>query len=363
MRIGFVAEPYEESHASGMGYVVLELMRQLAMDAGGNELVVFSSKPIDKTLVPGVHENVLVPASFIGKLFWFCKPKTSVDVLLYQVPLLPLIVPRRIKSVAMCQELGSQKTQVHGFRERALALVRDQILMPISLKRAAHITAASQATKNDLLKFYRLHDRDVVVIHDGFQDLSNVASNDLVVESRMRPYFFFAGKVKPRKNVHGIVSGFIEFKKRTGADCKLVIGGDYGGAYYQNMVDNLRRSGLESEVFFPGYVTGASLVSFYKNAIAFVFPSFNEGFGMPPLEAMSLGTPVITSNMSSMPEVVGDAALLVDPYSAQSISGAMEKIYTDKVLRAQLVEKGLERCTQFSWQKAGQEYVALINAL
>jgi len=363
MRIGFLAEPYEESHASGMGYVVLELMRQLAAHPSDHELVIFSPKPIDRNLVPGTYENVLVPASFVGKLFWFLRPRVSVDALLFQVPLLPLIIPKRIKAVAMCQELGSQKTQVRGLKERALALLRDQILMPLCLGRAARITAASQATKDDLLRFYSLQDKDVVVIHDGFQDLRGMSSNDAAVEPRMRPYFFFAGKVKARKNVHGIVAGFIEFKKRTNADCKLVIGGDYGGAYYESMLQDLQRNNLEKEVFFPGYVTGASLVAFYKHAVAFVFPSFNEGFGMPPLEAMSLGTPVITSNISSMPEVASDAALLVDPHSAHNISEAMEKIYTDQGLREQLIERGLKRCADFSWEKAGQEYIALISHL
>jgi glycosyltransferase involved in cell wall biosynthesis len=205
-------------------------------------------------------------------------------------------------------------------------------------------------------------DKKVIVIYDGYQDLS-VFEGTAPAVTVPKPFFFFAGKVKTRKNVHGIVSAFILFKKRTNADARLVIAGDYGGGYYKTSWMNSNKNNLAGDVVWAGYTVGAELYAFYKNALALVFPSFNEGFGMPPVEAMSLGLPVITSNVSSMAEVVGDAGLLVDPSDTEDISRAMEKIFTDASLRQELAERGIKRSKEFSWPKAGQELMAVLKSI
>jgi glycosyltransferase involved in cell wall biosynthesis len=361
MKIGFVAEPYEESHASGMGYVVLELMRNLPKEGPQHEYTFYSSRPIDRTSVTGTFTNVSIPRGFLAKLWYFWRLRDKPDALVYMVPMLPLVV-RGMHSIPMCQELGSQKTRPEGWRDRMLAFFRDQILMRLCFVRARHIIAASQATKDDLVQFYNLLSERISVIYDGFQDLGAHAGTDPAPES-LKPFFFFAGKVKYRKNVHGIVSAFISFKERTPNPCRLVVAGDYGGPYYEKIMTEIREHHLENDVWFVGYATGAEMYSYYTGALACLFPSLNEGFGMPIIEAMSLGTPVITSNISSMTEVAGDAGFLVDPKNAASISEAMERVYTDEKLRSELVTKGKVRATQFSWPKAAQEYVELLESL
>lgn len=363
MKIGFVAEPYEESHASGMGYVVLELLKHLPAADMKSEFIVYSSRPVDPKYLPRSFRNVIIPKRFFGKLLFFLRLKKEVDVLLFVAPLLPLLIPRSIKSVVVCQELASQKIQPKGLSDTFLAFVRDRVLMPLCVARAAKIIAASEATQKDLLQFYRLKAEKVPVIYDGFQDLSEFAADAPAPDASLKPYFFFAGKVKYRKNVHGIVSAFIAFKKRTGADMKLVIAGDYGGDYHQAMLRELEESGFVVDVHFVGYAVGGKLYSLYKDASAFVFPSINEGFGMPPIEAMSLGVPVITSKISSMVEVAGGAALLVDPFDVEDISDAMEKIYGDPALRADLIRKGFVRAKMFSWPKAADAYINLLRSL
>jgi glycosyltransferase involved in cell wall biosynthesis len=363
MKIGFVAEPYEESGASGMGYMVAELLKNLPRAGNSHQFTFYSSQPLSKGLLgPRVH-NVLVPRSLLGKLWWFLWTKEDIDTLLFITPLLPLIIPRRIKAVPICPELVSQKIAPRSIREKAIAILRDQILMPRSLARSSKIITISHATKKDLTMFYNVTPEKIVVIYAGFQDLSEWILDAPEIEEKMKPYFFFTGRAKPRKNVHGIVAAFIDFKKRTSSDCKLVIAGKAKGPYYEGMLADLKKNGLEKDTFFVGYVSSAQLCAYYQQALALVFPSFNEGFGMPVAEAMSLGTPVITSNISSLPEVAGDAGLLVDPQNISEISHAMEKISSDPVLRAALVEKGYVQAKKFSWTKAAQEYMTLLDAL
>lgn len=360
MKIGFVAEPYEESHASGMGYVVLELMRNLPVQGPRHEYIFYSSRPIDRTSVTGAFTNVMIPRGILRKLWHFWTLKEKPDVLIYMVPMLPLVL-RGVRSVPMCQELGSQKIRPESLHDLIFSFVRDQMLMRLCFARARHIIAASQATKDDILRFYKLPAEKVSVIYDGFQDLGVLAGKASPVAESLKPYFFFAGKVKYRKNVHGIVSAFIAFKERTQSPCKLVIAGDYSGAYYENIMRDLNEHHLAAEVHFVGYASGAEMYAYYTGALACVFPSLNEGFGMPIIEAMSLGTPVITSNISSMAEVAADAGLLVDPKDPASIGAAMERVYSDEALRRQLIEKGKARAAEFSWPKAAREYVELLE--
>ncbi len=362
MKIGFVLEPYEERNASGMGFVVAELLKEMLKQGQGHEFVVYSSRPVNKDFIPGKYREVRYPKGFIKKLIWFARMPREVDALLFITPMLPLVLPRGIRPIIICQELASQKVRP-GVRDWPFAFVRDYILMPLCLRRAEKVCAASHATELDLLKYYRLPKSKVQVIYDGYQDLSRYAAEAPPVDPALKPFFFFAGKVKYRKNVHGIAAAFVQFKKRTSAPVQLVIAGDYGGDYYEKILGILRAGGVEREAHFVGYInSGAQLYSYYKSALAVTFPSINEGFGMPTIEAMSLGTPVITSKISSMVEAAGGAASLVDPFDVEDISRAMENIHADKDLRENLIAKGYIRAKDFSWSKAAREFLDVVES-
>lgn len=360
MKIGFVAEPYEESHASGMGFVVSELLKNLLIQGGEHQFTVYSSTPVSQNFIPGEYQNVLLPRGFIRKMFWFWRAELDVDVLLFIAPMLPLVVKRGVRVIVICQELASQKIRPEGIVEPIFAFVRDRVLMPVCLRRAEIIAAASDATRRDILEWYRVPQKKLRVIYDGYQDLTKYASTAPRIDPSLIPFFFFAGKVKFRKNVHGIAEAFADFKKRTHAPVKLVIAGDYGGEYYERIMSSLREAGVANDVQFVGYVNGTQLYTYFKHALAVTFPSINEGFGMPIIEAMSLGTPVITSKISSMAEAAGDAALLVDPHDTADISHAMQRIWTDKNFRETLVARGYVRAKDFSWEKAAGEFLQLL---
>lgn len=360
MKIGYVAEPYEEKNASGMGFVISELLKELLVQGAGHEFVVYSSKEVQQSFIPGDYSVARMPSGFLKKLWWLYRVPKGVDVMLFSAPYLPVVPPKGVRSLMICQELGSQKVRP-GWREWPFVILRDHILMRLSLRRAEKVVAASHATETDLKKYYGVPQEKLAVIYDGYQDLHRYASEAPAVDQALAPYFLFVGKVKLRKNVHGIAQAFVRFKERTGASVKLVLAGDYGGEYYERVMRILVDGGVEQDVRFVGYVNGPQLYSYFKHALAVTFPSLNEGFGMPIIEAMSVGTPVITSSISSMAEAAGGAALVVDPRDPLSIAEAMERVYADQTLRQELVEKGYARARDFSWKKAGSEFLSLIE--
>jgi glycosyltransferase involved in cell wall biosynthesis len=165
-------------------------------------------------------------------------------------------------------------------------------------------------------------------------------------------FVLFAGNIKPHKNLERLIAAFSRVKQRPGHDdLKLFIIGDEVTRY-----GSLRRSvesaGVRQDVRFFGFVPDRTLAALYRLASVFAFPSLYEGFGLPPLEAMACGTPVVTSRISSLPEVVGDAALLVDPYSVEEIALGIERALGDEALRAVLVERGRARVRDFSWKRS-----------
>jgi glycosyltransferase involved in cell wall biosynthesis len=165
-------------------------------------------------------------------------------------------------------------------------------------------------------------------------------------------FVLYAGNIKPHKNLERLVAAFSQLKQRSGCeDLKLLIIGDETSRY-----GALRRSveaaGVRQDVRFFGFVPERTLAALYRLASVFAFPSLYEGFGLPPLEAMACGTPVVTSRLSSLPEVVGDAAVLVDPYSVADIAAGLARILEDAELRKHLVAAGRQRAHHFSWERS-----------
>jgi glycosyltransferase involved in cell wall biosynthesis len=166
------------------------------------------------------------------------------------------------------------------------------------------------------------------------------------------PFVLYTGNIKPHKNLERLIEAFNLL--RQSPDLKnvqlLIIGDEI--SKYAALRRTVHRYKLHKHVRFFGFVSDQTLAALYRLADAFVFPSLYEGFGLPPLEAMASGTPVITSNVSSLPEVVGDAALMIDPYDPAAIADAMRRVLTDASLRSDLRTRGLERARSFSWERS-----------
>ena len=161
----------------------------------------------------------------------------------------------------------------------------------------------------------------------------------------------FTGTLEPRKNITRLLEAFAKTKSRE--TLALVIAGKKGWLY-KGIFETVKKLNLANRVILTGFVDDEDLPSVYSSARAFVYPSLYEGFGLPPLEAMACGTPVITSDTTSLPEVVGKAALLVDPTDAEAIAAAMRRLMDDVALGHNLLQLGLERAKEFSWQQTAR---------
>ncbi len=226
---------------------------------------------------------------------------------------------------------------------------------PRFIKKARHIITVSEFSKKDISTRFQVEEDNISVVYNGSSEGFIPLSDNKKAEVRKKyaagkQYFLFVGLVHPRKNLFCTIEAFNQFKKKTESGVKLLV---VGSTKYmtKDVKKAYEKSGFKHDIFFCGRLPDTELKKVTASALAQVYVSLFEGFGIPILEAMSCETPVITSNTSSMPEVGGDAVLYADPYSIESISKALIKIYKDKKLRENLVKKSVEQKNKFSWDK------------
>ncbi|MBV6623519.1 MAG: glycosyltransferase family 4 protein [Rivularia sp. (in: Bacteria)] len=230
--------------------------------------------------------------------------------------------------------------------------------VPQILRQAEHIICNSEATAKDIHDFYQVPASKITPIllaHDNqyFQPLANSKSK------QNNPYFLYLGRQDPYKNLQRIISAFAALPISN--EYQLWFAGSNDKRYTPLLKTQIKELGITERVKFLNYVSYSELPKIINQALALVFPSLWEGFGFPVLEAMACGTPVITSNISSLPEVAGDAAILVNPYNTDELTEAMRLIVTDEKLRNSLSSLGIERAKKFSWQKTGKATVEILS--
>jgi glycosyltransferase involved in cell wall biosynthesis len=232
-------------------------------------------------------------------------------------------------------------------------------LIPLSVRRSDAIITDSESARNDLVSLLGVAPEKVRAIHLGKDECFKPMAEDEAMHKIRQKYnltrriILFTGMIEPRKNLARLIQAFAQLRAFHEEYC-LVLVGDFGW-HYDGVLRSVTRLGLQESVIFVGFVPGEELPLFYNLADVFVYPSLYEGFGLPVLEAMACGVPVITSNVSAMPEVAGEAALLVDPRSPKELATAMERVLTDRDLRSRLRRLGLERSQHFSWEKTARE--------
>jgi glycosyltransferase involved in cell wall biosynthesis len=224
-------------------------------------------------------------------------------------------------------------------------------------QRAEQIIAVSESTKRDLVRL-EVPAEKITVIHEALTvtfsgDTVDVELPDAVGD---KPFFLFVGDNRPHKNIARIIEAYVRISNKLDEGCPSFV---FAGTGFGEVAHRYAKEEQGKNLVFVGSVDDDLLVALYKRAVALVYPSLYEGFGLPILEAMSLGVPVITSNCSSMPEVAGNAALLVDPYNVDQIADAMISLVQNKDVRDPLINSGKSRVRQFSWDAAARKTIEL----
>ena len=228
-------------------------------------------------------------------------------------------------------------------------------VVPRSVRRADHVLADSTATKNDLIELYDTPPEKITVLLSGvdarFTHVDDVTARQAVREKYHipgRPYILAVGTVQPRKNYGRLIQALARLRAQR-HDVDLVIVG--GRGWLEDPIyETIRTTDMRDHVHFTGFADDADLPALYSEAVCVAVPSLYEGFGIPVLEGMACGTPVVTANVSSLPEVAGDAALTISPTDLDALTDALERLLTDSALRTQLIRRGLERVKQFTWE-------------
>jgi glycosyltransferase involved in cell wall biosynthesis len=344
-------------HDFGIGTYIRNLLRHLARLDRETEYVLLA-RPGDCQTLGALGENFRTVSETSGNysiaeqitIPWRLRRE---HVGIFHAPhyvLPPLVSCRSVVTIHDCIHLMFPQYLPNRL---ALAYARTSIAM--ASKRATRVLTVSESSKRDILRFVDVPADKIDVIHNAYDERFGVEPREEdVVRVRERyqlhdEFVLYAGNVKPHKNLGRLIEAFHLVRNRGLHHLKLVLIGDQISKYAA-----LRRAvhqhQLHQYVRFLGYLPEETLAVMYRLAGVFVFPSLYEGFGLPPLEAMASGTPVVTSNVSSLPEVAGDAALLADPYDPAAIADAIYRVLTEDSLRRDLRHRGLARAQQFSWE-------------
>jgi len=371
MRIGIDCRMFS-SKFTGIGRYVYEFVKNLnginAESGYPHELVLFFNEPEYKEYETTKNEKkVLVNARHYSFKEQFLLPpkikKEKVDIMFFphfNVPILyrkPFVVTIHdlILSIFPGQKM------VRWYHRLAY-----QMTIKNAVKKAKKVIAVSEHTKDDIIRFLKVPKEKIEIIYSGVGDEFKVIENldDLAPTLKKynikKEFLLYTGVWRNHKNLTRLIEAFSIIRDKHGLDLELVITGK-PDPHYPEVKQEIKKYNLKQEVICTGLVEENELVDLYNAADLYIFPSLYEGFGMPPLEAMKCGTPVVASKISSIPEICGKNAVYFDPYDAKDIANKILGLYKDAKKKAELIESGIEHATKFSWKKMAEETLRIIR--
>jgi glycosyltransferase involved in cell wall biosynthesis len=365
MRVALDASRTAAGQRTGTERYSLELIRGLLRIDQANDYLLYFNRPPPPGLIkprPNWQPRV-VPFARLWSHLRLARElaRDRPDVLFVPAHVLPLRHPPR--SVVTVHDLGFHFFPwAHPLGSRVYL----ELSTRWAARRATRLIAISHSTAADLQRIYRVPPERVRVVYEGVNSrFGPVHDKDLVAAVRQRyglnsrPYLLAVGTVQPRKNLLGLLRAHRILLDTCSADVQLALAGPPGWGYGQ-LDHELQTLGLTAQVRLLGYVGDDDLCALYSGAVAHVQPSFYEGFGLTVLEAMACGTPVVASNTSSLPEVVGGAGLLVDPNDPRDIASALHRLLEKPTLRTELGAAGRRRAATFTWDRCAGETLAVL---
>lgn len=373
MKIAIDLRPLMAGKISGVEVYILSMLEALFEQDWENEYILWYNafKKVDTRHFPTHYPNVKlkrsrVPNKLLNLSLSFLRwPKIDkliggkIDLLWVPDPR-PAPVSKDCKKIVTFHDLSFEDFK-YAFTLKTR--LWHKVLRPKKeAEEADRLIAVSEFTKEKLIGEYDIDPEKITVIHEAagkhLSPLPLPKGFEILQRKYKLPdeYFLCLSTLEPRKNIKGIVDAYLSWQEGNQARVALVLAGkEYPGIFAEAKVKS------HPLIQSIGFVDEEDKALLYQHALAFLYPSFYEGFGLPILEAMACGTPVITSDCSAMPEVAGDAAILVNPNDPHELKQAMDELYRDDALRKALTERGLERAAQFSWEKAAEELHLLFN--
>ena len=271
--------------------------------------------------------------------------QTKANLIFSPIPETPLF--SNCRSVVMCHDLIPLRFP----RQTSPLTQYFHHIAPLVLKQAKHIICNSEATAKDIVDFYNIEANKITPILLGY-DATNFYPREGDTSTSKKPYFLYLGRQDIYKNLTGLITAFAAIPN---SEYDLAIAGSADPRFTPQLKELAAELDVADRLIWLDYLDYQKLPQVISGAIALVFPTLWEGFGLPALEAMACGTPVITSNLASLPEITGDAAILIDPYNTESITAAMIDISKDAMMRSELSQRSIQQAQKFSWQKTGTE--------
>jgi len=379
MVIGIEGQRLFRKKKHGMDMVALELVKNLQKIDHDNEYYVFVKPDEDDEVLKETPnfkivklegssypqwEQVVLPkaAQEHGCEILHCTSNTA--PLFSKLPLITTLHDIIYMENSYLKILKGSATPYQKFGN-----VYRKMVVPKVVKNSKKIITVSHFEKNRIGEFFSMSsDNRLEAVYNGvstyFKPITDVSELERVKNTYSLPdnYFFFLGNTDPKKNTKGTLKAFSDFIKKTQLDYKLVML-DYDLKELEKLLVEIDDVSLIDKIVLTGYVVNTDLPAIYAQSEIFLYPSLRESFGIPMLEAMSCGVPVITSNTSSMPEVSGDAAHIIDPFKPEEITEGIIKILNDKSYKKELIKKGLERSKVFSWKNMATQVLGLYNEM
>lgn len=347
----------------GIGTVIFETMKRITNDHPEHHFFFLFDRDYDEEFLfsDNITPIIIGPQARHPILFyiWF---EHSIPRILKDIKADIFISPdgymslsTKVKSLSIIHDLNFEQ-----YPEHFPWLIKKyyQYYFPRFAHRADRIATVSEFSKQDIISRYKVDANKIDIIYNGVNTAFAPQNNEAIIEIRNKysfgePYFIFVGSIQPRKNIKNLLLAFDLFKSKIQRPFRLLIAGQkkWWTPELQKTYEDMN---YKNDVFFTGRISEDELVKIIGAAYAMTYVPFYEGFGIPILEAFNSGIPVITSNITSMPEVAGDSALLVNPHSSQSIADGMLNLYNDDNLRKDLINKGNIRSKDFSWDKSAE---------
>jgi len=372
MRIGIDARMYGPEATTGIGAYIKNLTDQLFFLDQKNEYFLFMREPAYSRFVcprPGIKK---IKADFP----WYSfseQLKMPLVLLKYRLDLVhfphfnaAIFYPK--KFVITIHDITPKFFPGPKAKKSLIRRFGYEAVFRLSLWRAKKIIAISRYTKENLIKYFKAPEKSIAVIYPGVDaNCREIFDQNQMAAFKekygiVKPFIFYVGVWRDHKNLPALIKAFEILKSKLKTDCQLVLGGQ-DDSRYPEIGEALAASPFKSEIIAPGFIPEKDLPLFYAAAALFVLPSFCEGFGLVALEAMACGCPVIGSKTTSLPEILGQAALYFNPQKPEEIAALARRILTDPALAEDLKTRGLARAKQYNWQDCAKKVLALYQSL